>query len=47
MTQFFKMAYMPFFDQVKGVKKNSAGMTVEASLVMFCQETFPGLIESF
>jgi len=46
MTMYFKLAYKPFFDNSKGLKKQSAGQTVHESLVTFAKLEFPGLLES-
>lgn len=45
MAQFFKLAYQPYFDRCVGVKKNLTGMTVDESLVAFCQQQLPGVLD--
>ena len=47
MAQYFKQAYNPYFELCAGVKKLPTGLTVDESLVLYCQKELPGVLECF
>jgi len=44
MTLYFKQAFKPYFDERK---TNTSSAEIRENLLVFCSETFPGLLERF